>query len=78
MTIQSVPLASLEPPRGNPRKEIDRDGLEGLAASIEADGLLQNLVVRPINGKGERYRIVSGERRYRALRLLERTRRFAG
>jgi ParB family chromosome partitioning protein len=43
--------------------------LEGLAASIQADGLLQNLVVAPAKGKN-RYRIISGERRFRALKLL--------
>ena len=31
---------------------------------------MQNLVVRPISGKGKRFRIVTGERRYRALKLL--------
>src|SRR5690606_21759768 len=78
MTIQSVPLTSLEPSRANPRGRFDAASIEGLAASIRTDGLLQNLVVRPINGrgeaarnrKGERFRIVSGERRYRALKLL--------
>ena len=50
---------------------MDRNGLEGLAASISNDGLLQNLVVRPVKGKGQHYRIVSGERRYRALKLLQ-------
>ena len=71
MTLQTVSLSSLEPGRGNPRKAMDRNGLEGLAASIRNDGLLQNLVVKPVKGKGEHYRIVSGERRYRALKLLE-------
>ena len=69
MTMQTVALSSLEPGRGNPRKA--RNGLEGLAASIRTDGLLQNLVVKPVKGKGEHYRIVSGERRYRALKLLQ-------
>ena len=69
MTMQTVALSSLEPGRGNPRKA--RNGIEGLAASIRNDGLLQNLVVKPINGKGKHYRIVSGERRYRALKLLQ-------
>jgi ParB family chromosome partitioning protein len=69
MTVQTVALSSLEPGRGNPRKA--RNGIEGLAASIRTDGLLQNLVVKPVKGKGEHYRIVSGERRYRALKLLQ-------
>lgn len=68
MTLQSVTLSSLQPPAHNPRKLIDADGIEGLAASIKADGLLQNLVVVP--AKGSRFRIISGERRYRALKLL--------
>src|SRR5690348_1997385 len=71
MTVQTVALSSLEPGRGNPRRAMDRNGLEGLAASIRNDGLLQNLVVRPVNGKGEHYRIIAGGRRYRALKLLE-------
>jgi ParB family chromosome partitioning protein len=71
MTMQTVTLSSLEPSRGNPRKAMDRNGLEGLAASIRNDGLLQNLVVRPVKGKGKHYRVVSGERRYRALKLLQ-------
>ena len=71
MTMQTVALSSLEPGRSNPRKAMDRNALEGLAASIRNDGLLQNLVVRPVKGKGQQYRIVSGERRYRALKLLQ-------
>ena len=70
MTMQTVALSSLEPGRGNPRKAMDRKSLEGLAASIRNDGLLQNLVVRPVKGKGQHYRIVSGERRFRPMSLL--------
>lgn len=44
MTMQTVPLSSLEPSRGNPRKVMDRKTIEGLAASIKTDGLLHNLV----------------------------------
>jgi ParB family chromosome partitioning protein len=71
MTMPTVSSSSLEPGRGNPRKAMDRNGLEGLAASIRNDGLLQNLVVRPVKSKGEHYRIIAGGRRYRALKLLE-------
>jgi ParB family chromosome partitioning protein len=69
--MQTVSLSSLEPSRSNPRKMMDRRSLEGLAASIRNDGLLQNLVVSPLKGKGQHYRIVSGERRFRALKLLQ-------
>lgn len=68
MTIQTVSLDAIQPPQGNPRSAIDPALIEGLAQSIRQDGLLQNLVVTRSRGKG--FRIVSGERRYRALRLL--------
>ncbi|MFI0416198.1 MAG: ParB/RepB/Spo0J family partition protein [Candidatus Thiodiazotropha sp.] len=71
MSLQSVTLSQLVPTKANPRKSFDAKAIEGLAASIRADGLLQNLVVRPAAGKGKRYTIISGERRYRALKLLE-------
>ncbi|KZD12453.1 ParB/RepB/Spo0J family partition protein [Oceanibaculum pacificum] len=68
MTIQTIPLNKLTVAEGgNPRRSMDAAALEGLAASIKADGLLQNLVVRK---DGRKFRIVSGERRYRALSLL--------
>lgn len=68
MTIQTIPLNKLTLAEGaNPRRSMDAAALEGLAASIKADGLLQNLVVRKA---GRKFRIVSGERRYRALSLL--------
>ncbi len=71
MTIQNICLSQLVPSKSNPRRAFDPNAIEGLAASIRTDGLLQNLVVRPANGKGKRYAIISGERRYRALKLLE-------
>src|SRR6266446_440638 len=71
MTIQSLPLSSILPPEDNPRTAIDPAGIESLAASIQADGLLQNLVVVQLKGRKPRYRLISGERRYRALKLLE-------
>ena len=57
----------------NPRRKIDRKAIEGLAASIKTDGVLHNLVVSPVEGKGkkERFQIVSGSRRLQALLLLQ-------
>jgi ParB family transcriptional regulator, chromosome partitioning protein len=70
--LQSVSLSVLEAAAANPRRKIDRKAIEGLAASIKTDGVLHNLVVSPMKGKGrkERYQIVSGSRRFEALRLL--------
>ena len=71
--MQSVSLSALEPSAANPRRKFDRKSIEGLAASIRTDGILHNLVVTPVGGKSkkERYQIVSGSRRFEALRLLE-------
>ena len=71
--MQSVSLSALEPSAANPRRKFDRKSIEGLAASIKTDGVLHNLVVTPLGGRGkkERYQIVSGSRRFEALRLLE-------
>ncbi|MCP5299051.1 MAG: ParB/RepB/Spo0J family partition protein [Chromatiaceae bacterium] len=71
MTLQSISLSQLVPSKANPRKLFDGAALEGLAASIRSDGLLQNLVVTPSKGKKKGFAIISGERRYRAMKLLE-------
>jgi ParB family chromosome partitioning protein len=54
----------------NPRKSFDEDEMHQLAASIEANGVLQPLLVRP---RGERhFEIVFGERRYRGAKLADK------
>lgn len=68
MTAKDVPLAVLLPPTGNPRITYDKAAIEGLAQSILASGVIQNLVVRP-EGK-DRFRVVIGKRRYLALTHL--------
>ena len=49
----------------NPRKHFDQAELDELTASVLAKGVIQPIVVRPING-GKSYAIIAGERRYRA------------
>ncbi len=71
MNMQSVSLSALEASATNPRRKLDRKAIEGLAASIRTDGLLHNLVVKPLRGKRNRFEIVVGERRFQALKLLE-------
>jgi ParB family chromosome partitioning protein len=61
--IQTLPVASLEPHPGQPRRHFDEAALDELAASIGSRGLIQPIVVRPRDG---RYQIVAGERRWRA------------
>lgn len=60
-------ISELEPNRNQPRVEFDPDALAELAASISQHGVLQPLVVRPIDSLG--YQIVAGERRWRAARM---------
>ena len=70
MTLTTVPLGALLAPKGNPRRTLDNAEVRSLARSIAVDGVLQNLIVRP-EGE-ENYRVVSGKRRYLALKLLKK------
>lgn len=68
MTTKRIAIDKIDPDPGQPRKEFDETALNELAASIEARGLIQAIVVRP--SKRGRYIIVAGERRWRAHKLL--------
>ena len=61
--VQMLPVASIEPHPGQPRRHFDEAALAELAESIGSRGLIQPIVVRP---NGHRYQIVAGERRWRA------------
>ncbi|MBS0513920.1 MAG: ParB/RepB/Spo0J family partition protein [Proteobacteria bacterium] len=67
-TIQSLPVASLVLSPLNVRK-TGGQSVEDLAASIQAQGLIQNLTVMPVGGK-DKFEVVAGGRRWRALRHL--------
>lgn len=64
----TVPLNKLAPWSGNVRRTGVHDGIDELAASIVAHGLLQSLVVR--EGKRGKYQVIAGQRRYLALQTL--------
>lgn len=66
-SIQQIPLNCLD---RNPyqTRSVSFGGLEELGASIEAVGLLQPIVVRPV--AGGRYQVIAGERRWEAVRQL--------
>ena len=49
-----------------PRKNFDDDELAALTQSLEKSGVLQPLLVRPIDGEDGQYEIIAGERRWRA------------
>jgi ParB family chromosome partitioning protein len=66
--LRDLPLDLVQRGRYQPRTEMDPDALEDLAASIRAQGVVQPIVVRPLQGGG-RYEIIAGERRWRAAQL---------
>jgi ParB family chromosome partitioning protein len=70
-TVQTIPLGKLTAWRGNVRKTDSLKGIDELAASIAAHGLLQALIVRP-DSKGN-YAVVAGRRRFTALQQLVKT-----
>ena len=75
MTIEMIPLNQLTPSQSNVRKTNVAAGIEELAASIEAHGLLQNLTVRAAP-KGK-FEVVAGGRRLAALTILRRQKKLA-
>ena len=68
--VSTVPVAAVQPNPFQPRREFDGAELADLAASIRENGLLQPIVVRPAPGRPDRYELVAGERRWRAVTQL--------
>lgn len=60
-------LTQIEPNKEQPRKTFDQKALQELAKSIEANGVLQPMLVRPMEDGS--YQLVAGERRWRASRM---------
>lgn len=69
--LREVAIADIAPNPNQPRAEFDDDALDSLAASIEALGVLQPVLVRPRSGGG--YELIAGERRWRASQRAGRT-----
>jgi ParB family transcriptional regulator, chromosome partitioning protein len=70
--MRSVPVGSIRPNPFQPRREFDEAELSDLAESIRQNGLLQPIVVRPAGNRAgsERWELVAGERRWRAVTRL--------
>ena len=60
-------ISEIEPNKSQPRSDFDEEAIATLADSIREHGLLQPLLVRPLETGG--YQIVAGERRWRACRM---------
>lgn len=66
-SLQSLDTAQLQPGKYQPRTNMDQSSLMELSKSIKAQGIMQPILVRPIDT--ERYEIIAGERRWRAAQL---------
>lgn len=66
-TLQHLPVDLIQRGKYQPRRDMHTEALEELAESIRRQGVLQPIVVRPIDD--QRYEIIAGERRWRATQL---------
>lgn len=65
--LRSLPIDALAPGKYQPRRTMDDAKLAELAESIKAQGVIQPIVVRQIDGRaGKTFEIIAGERRWRA------------
>jgi len=71
-TYVQIALENIKPNKFQPRMVFDELELQSLANSIKELGLLQPIIVRS-SGESNQYEIISGERRYRAFQLLEKS-----
>ncbi len=62
--MPDIELKKIQPNKLNPRLEFTKAGLDELTNSIKEVGILEPIIIRPLNG--DIYEIVIGERRYRA------------
>ena len=67
--LQHLPVEWLQRGIYQPRRDLDQEALEELAASVRQHGIMQPIVVRSVGV--DRYEIIAGERRWRAAQLAE-------
>ena len=62
--FRDIPVGMIQPNPDQPRKRFDADSIETLARSLIDTGVIQPLIVRPLDDG--RYELIAGERRWRA------------
>jgi ParB family chromosome partitioning protein len=66
----TLPVTRIQAGKYQPRTRMDDGSLSELAASIKSQGIMQPVLVRPVEGQGSiGYEIIAGERRFRAAQL---------
>ena len=69
--LMNIKIEKLHPFENHPYKVLDDDSMRELKESIKEYGLLNRIIVRPIEDNTEEYEIISGHRRVHAADLLE-------
>jgi ParB family chromosome partitioning protein len=65
--LMTLAVNRIRPGKYQPRTKMDQEALAELAASIKSQGLLQPVLVRPVDR--DRYELIAGERRWRAAQM---------
>ncbi|MCD8307509.1 MAG: ParB/RepB/Spo0J family partition protein [Clostridia bacterium] len=71
-STEEIPLSQIEINPNQPRKQFDEQGIKELGESIQRHGVIMPIVVND-DGKGGKYMIIAGERRYRACQEIGKT-----
>ncbi|HEY1826241.1 MAG TPA: ParB/RepB/Spo0J family partition protein [Acidimicrobiales bacterium] len=69
--LRMVAINAIRPNQFQPRKTFNDDSLKTLAASIGELGVLQPIIVRPVEGEPDQFELIAGERRWRAAGMAE-------
>ena len=64
--ITNIPIAKLHAFEGHPYKVLDNEEMNALIYSIQENGILTPLLVRPLEGTTDEYEVISGHRRLHA------------
>ncbi len=65
--LMTLAVSKIRPGKYQPRTKMDQEALAELAASIRSQGLMQPVLVRPV--ERDRYELIAGERRWRAAQM---------
>ena len=65
-TPVNIPVSKIHPFEGNPYKVLDNEEMNTLIESIQQQGILTPIVVRPLENTDDEYELISGHRRMRA------------
>ena len=64
--MTNISINQLHPFKNHPYKVLDNDEMNSLIESVQDNGILSPLIVRPLEGTTDQYEIISGHRRFRA------------